>query len=49
MDTFIYFTSLVFKLCQKQFSQKPTNWRGWHHPLMAGVVSFEFFLNFFFI
>ena len=24
MYTFIYFTSLVFKLCQQQFSQKAT-------------------------
>ena len=30
--SFIYLTSLVFKLCQKQFSQKPTILRGWHHP-----------------
>ena len=32
MYTFIYFTSLVFKLCQKQFSQKAAILRGWHHP-----------------
>ena len=32
MYTFIYFTLLVFKLWQKQFSQKATILRGLHHP-----------------
>ena len=40
MYIFIYFTQLVFKLCQKKKrkkkkkknSQKPTILRGWHHP-----------------
>ena len=32
MYTFIYFTLLVFKLWQKQFSQKATILQEWHHP-----------------
>ena len=28
MYIFIYFISLVFKVCQKQFSQKPTIFEG---------------------
>ena len=32
MYNFIYFTLLVFKLWQKQFSQKAAILRGWHHP-----------------